>query len=190
MYPLLAFSVLSLGVIVERAVYLWRARTPLRKLETILEFLSNKDIAPAVHEYSATRGINAALGLLILESRELPLKTIEERVSRRGAKELAGLAKNLNLLDLVGKVSPMIGLLGTVLGLSVTFKRISGGNGLADPGARAGGIWEALITTVTGLFIAIPAIIFHHLYENRIKQLSFEMKDHAETVIALVKEET
>jgi biopolymer transport protein ExbB len=59
---------------------------------------------------------------------------------------------------------------------------------MADPSVLASGIWEALITTVTGLFVAIPAIIFYHLFENRIKSISFDMKHHAETVLSLIKE--
>ena len=54
----------------------------------------------------------------------------------------------------------------------------------ANPALLAGGIWEALITTVAGLFIGIPALIFYHLYENRVKSISFEMKTYSEELIS------
>jgi biopolymer transport protein ExbB len=81
----------------------------------------------------------------------------------------------------------MVGLSGTVLGLAGTFQTVAGLETMADPSMLAGGIWEALVTTVTGLFIAIPAIIFFHLYENRVKSISFEMKNHTETVVSVLK---
>jgi len=188
MYPLLAFSIISLAIIVERGIVIGRAGAAGKKLGNVVEILRGAGVSAAVEEYKGIRGLVGAMGLktlVMIESRKLG---IEDLVSREGAREIRSLAKHLHLLELIGKISPMVGLLGTVLGLTGTFQTVAGLNTMASPSLLAGGIWEALITTVTGLFIAIPAILCFHLYENRIRSIAFEMKLHIETIISTLKE--
>jgi biopolymer transport protein ExbB len=187
MYPLLGFSILSLAIIIERGIMLARARVPRTKLTEIVQALQQNDISNAEAQYQQLRGPVASLGRLVLSLKDVPETEIEKRISREGSRELKTLTRHLHLLELIGKISPMVGLSGTVLGLAGTFQTVAGLQTMADPSMLAGGIWEALITTVTGLFIAIPAIIFFHLYENRVKSISFEMKNHTETVVSVLK---
>ena len=187
-YPLLAFSVISIAIIIERGIALHKARTPAATLSTALDLLRNKKIEAALEVYRESNGSAAKLGETALSSRRLSEQELENFLSREGSKKITNVSKHLHLLELIGKISPMVGLSGTVVGLAGTFQKVAGLQRMADPSVLAGGIWEALITTVTGLFVAIPAIIFFHLYENRIKAISFEMRDHSETVLALLKE--
>lgn len=187
MYPLLGFSIISLAIIVERGIIIGRAGVAKSKLNDIVDVLQNNDVSSAIEQYREIRSPISSLGALVVSISDQPAAEIEKRVSREGSRELKALTKHLHLLELIGKISPMVGLSGTVLGLAGTFQTVAGLQTMADPSMLAGGIWEALITTVTGLFIAIPAIIFFHLYENRIKSISFEMKTHAETVISILK---
>ena len=187
MYPLLGFSILSLAIIIERGIMLSRARVPRTKLTEIVQALQQNDISNAEAQYQQLLGPVASLGRLVLSLKDVPETEIEKRISREGSRELKTLTRHLHLLELIGKISPMVGLSGTVLGLAGTFQTVAGLQTMADPSMLAGGIWEALITTVTGLFIAIPAIIFFHLYENRVKSISFEMKNHTETVVSVLK---
>ena len=187
MYPLLFFSILSIALIIQRGLVISRAQTPKTKLAAVTQLVEKGEYKKAESEYSALSGPAASLGMKALSIRELSKKDMEERVSSEGSKELKALTRNLHLLELVGKISPMVGLSGPVLGLAGTFQKVSLIKNISDPSVLASGIWEALITTVTGLFIAIPAIIFFHLYENKIRSISFEMRDHIETVIAILK---
>ena len=100
---------------------------------------------------------------------------------------MRGFSRNLHLLELIGKISPMIGLLGTVLGMVEAFHKLAFVKNLVDPSLLASGIWEALITTVAGLFVGIPALVFHHLYMNKVKSIAFSMKHIGEEVVSLIE---
>ena len=183
MYPLLLFSIVSIAIIIERGVYLGKAAVPKTKLDALFTILLKKGPDAALQEYDSMNGPVSEIGKTILRNKNLSREELENTVSHIGSRKLKNLTKNLHLLELIGKISPMVGLSGTVLGLAGTFQTVATIKTAADPSVLAGGIWEALITTVSGLFIAIPAIIFFHLYENKVKSISFSMKDHAESLI-------
>jgi biopolymer transport protein ExbB len=79
----------------------------------------------------------------------------------------------------------MIGLLGTVMDMVEAFREVSLAQRAVDPSLLASGIWEALITMVTGLFVGIPALVFHHLFQNKLKSLAFDMKHYAEEILSM-----
>ena len=74
----------------------------------------------------------------------------------------------LPTLDIIAQVSPLLGLLGTVIGMISSFNQLELGGSLVDPSVLAGGIWTALLTTAIGLIVAIPALISHHYFEKKI----------------------
>jgi len=85
---------------------------------------------------------------------------------------------NLHIIELVGRIAPLLGLLGTVLGLVDAFMEVSEVKSAIDPSLLAGGIWEALLTTVAGMVIAIPAMVSHHFLEHRVQAFAWEMKHY------------
>jgi len=95
------------------------------------------------------------------------IASIQTEIRRMAVEKLAGLEKYNRLLELVGLISPLLGLLGTILGMVAAFQTLQNTGGQADPGILAGGIWEALLTTALGLIIAIPAIVVHNICDNR-----------------------
>ena len=118
----------------------------------------------------------------------LPRADLENHLSRLGSRELKRLSHRLHWLELVGRVAPMLGLTGTVTGLTRAFRTVAALKQVTDPGLLASGIWEALITTIAGLFIGIPALIAYHLYDNRLRSLAFEMKTSSEELVAALTE--
>lgn len=74
----------------------------------------------------------------------------------------------LPTLDIIAQISPLLGLLGTVIGMISSFNQLELGGNLVDPSVLAGGIWTALLTTAIGLIVAIPALISHHYFEKKI----------------------
>ncbi len=74
-------------------------------------------------------------------------------------------------LEIISQVSPLIGLLGTVIGMIDSFNELELGGSLVDPSILAGGIWTALLTTAMGLLVAIPALVAHYFFEKRINYL-------------------
>ena len=186
MYPLLLLSVVSLAVIIERGIVFLRAGGGKDALLT--EAVETGSLGRAAELAGNGSSPTAALFRLIFAERDLPKEELERKVSLSGSRILKSLTRNLHLLELIGKISPMLGLSGTILGLAQTFQKVASVGGAADPSTLADGIWAAMITTVTGLFIGIPAIIFFHLYNNRVNSLAFAMKNQAEELLLLMKE--
>ncbi|NBQ56186.1 MAG: MotA/TolQ/ExbB proton channel family protein [Verrucomicrobia bacterium] len=87
------------------------------------------------------------------------------------AKELNGIKSNIQYLSVIGVVSPMVGLTGTVVGMIKAFETL-GSSGAADPSKLAGNISEVLVATGTGLFVAIPAFVLYYVFRNRIQTVS------------------
>ena len=83
-------------------------------------------------------------------------------------KETEKLNRFMPTLEIIGQVSPLIGLLGTVIGMIDSFNELELGGSLVDPSVLAGGIWTALLTTAMGLIVAIPALICHYFFDRSI----------------------
>ena len=87
---------------------------------------------------------------------------------RRGNEEVTQMNSLIRLLELIAMVSPLLGLLGTVLGMIQSFQELELAQGAANASVLAGGIWQALLTTAAGLLVAIPAAIAAGLFAARI----------------------
>ena len=98
-------------------------------------------------------------------------------------KEIEKSQKLMPTLEIIAQVSPLIGLLGTVIGMIDSFNELELGGSLVDPSILAGGIWTALLTTAMGLIVAIPALICHYFFERKIMQ----KYKRTETIIFKIK---
>jgi len=186
MYPLLLCSVLTLAFGIERAY--WYVRMSSRKdlVSVIKEHLIKGEYEKAIRFGEEDRGVVASVITEAIRNRDNSIPAIEEAVSSKGSYELKRLNEHLHILELIGRMAPLIGLLGTVLGMVEAFKKVAYVKGMADPSILAGGIWEALITTAVGLFVAIPAIVLHHFFEDKVKRFAFQMKHSAEEIINIL----
>jgi biopolymer transport protein ExbB len=189
MYPLAACSLISLAIIIEKAIQFWRARSDRAQADGVLQAAGARDWARA--EQLVRQGSRPLSRFLAtaLSGRQLPRATLEGRLSRQGSLELKRLSHRLHLLELIGRISPMLGLTGTVTGLTRAFQTVAALKQVSDPSLLASGIWEALITTVAGLFIGIPTLVAYHLLDNRLKSLAFEMKSTGEELVAKLTED-
>ena len=99
----------------------------------------------------------------------MPRKPLEAELLRRGNAEIAQMNRHIRLLELVAMIAPLLGLLGTVLGMIQSFQELELAQGAANASVLAGGIWQALLTTAAGLVVAIPAAIGANLLSARIE---------------------
>ena len=83
----------------------------------------------------------------------------------------------LPTLEIISNVSPLMGLLGTVIGMINSFNKLEIGGSLVDPALLAGGIWTALLTTAVGLVVAIPALVAHHFFEKKVLEFQQSMEN-------------
>jgi biopolymer transport protein ExbB len=107
----------------------------------------------------AMHGIEAGLGRAALNA----------EVERRGNEEMERMSRHLRMLEVIAMVSPLLGLLGTVLGMIQSFQELEIAQGSANASVLAGGIWQALLTTAAGLIVAIPAALAAQLLAARIE---------------------
>ena len=105
---------------------------------------------------------------------------IEKEIDSLKNKEFKQIYSFLPSLEVISQVSPLVGLLGTVLGMIDSFNELELGGSLVDPAILAGGIWTALLTTAMGLIVAIPALVSHYFLEKKINDLM----DDFETLIS------
>jgi len=108
---------------------------------------------------------------------------LREEVQRSGNAEIAALESRLRGLETVGTLAPLLGLLGTVLGMIRAFMRLEEGGSRVDPSLLSGGIWEALLTTAVGLAIAIPAMAVLTWLESQIDRLRRTLADSVTRVL-------
>lgn len=111
-------------------------------------------------------------------------ESLEADLARRGNRLLNDCTRYLRPLELIAYLSPLLGLLGTVLGMIEAFRGLEEQSAQGSAGLLAGGIWEALLTTAVGLGIAIPMTAAHALLESRVKGISERLSDVLEQSLA------
>jgi biopolymer transport protein ExbB len=111
--------------------------------------------------------------------RDLPEAAAREETERVARGLLSEARRGLRALELIQTVAPLLGLLGTVLGMIEAFRTLQEAGARADPSALAGGIWEALLTTAAGMAVAIPAGVALSVFEAAIDRVQGDMEDAA-----------
>ena len=187
MLPIVACSVVSMGIIVERIWTLQRKRVIPENLVAQVWRLHQKGELTNLHINTIRQG--SPLGRILaaglvnrMHSREVMKEAIEE-VGRQVVHELE---RFLNTLGTIASITPLLGLLGTVIGMIKVFSAIMI-VGVGNPGELAGGISEALITTAAGLSVAIPSIMFHRYFEGRVGLLVVGMEEEALKMVEVMQ---
>ncbi|MBT5558968.1 MAG: MotA/TolQ/ExbB proton channel family protein [Proteobacteria bacterium] len=187
MWPLLLCSVVALTIIVERFWALSATSVaPADLVEKIKDLLAaaevDSDRLKLIANHSPLGEILAAGIKNIAHGRDAMKESIEEA----GRHVVHDLGRYLNTLGTIAVICPLIGLLGTVIGMIRVFTAITV-SGVGDPGILSGGISEALITTATGLSIGIPALMFHRYFKGRVNRLTVRLEQHAVHLVDAIR---
>ena len=118
-----------------------------------------------------------------LKARKVPRWKLEEKLTVHGQEEISGLRKNLRAMEVIATISPLMGLLGTVIGMVKAFNKVAQYKGQVDPSLLAGGIWEALLTTAAGLALAIPVVIMLNYFERKVEAISFLLGKYGQYLV-------
>ncbi len=175
MIPILACSLISLTIVLERLYVLLRARRSGHRLWAVIEDLLRGGKWEEALTFSQSQRNAGPLHRVIARSfvnRDMAPEKRKEELLITGAKEMKGLEKHLWFLSLIADIAPLLGLLGTVTGMVKAFMKIEEFGGRVDASLLAGGIWEALITTVAGLSVAIPTMVAYHYLERMVSEFS------------------
>jgi biopolymer transport protein ExbB len=129
------------------------------------------------------RGLRSrVLGAAIAARTTLPDDAAREETGRVATAALTDARSGLRALDLIATIAPLLGLLGTVLGMIAAFQALQEAGSRADPATLAGGIWEALLTTAAGMAVAIPASTALTWFESVIERMRHDVEDAATRV--------
>jgi biopolymer transport protein ExbB len=189
MVPIVACSIIATAVVIERAWMLRRSRImPANLVARIRDrHRSNQLSDEHIEEIRAGSPLGRLLAAGLINrnhSREIMKEAIEET----GRQVVAELERFLNTLATIASVTPLLGLLGTVLGMIDVFGVIME-SGVGDAAPLAGGISKALITTAAGLSVAIPALMFHRFFDNKVARLALEMEEQSLRLVDVMKGE-
>lgn len=177
-------SIAAVTVIIERGIGLrWHRVFDADVLRAIDAYDGEASAAHALMACKRSRGAFARLVEEILKARHLPHSQALEIMHASGRTQVHALERGLTLLEIVAGVSPLLGLLGTVLGMVAVFNAITVA-GIGNPQILSEGISQALVTTVAGLCIAIPALAAHSWFTRRVEAYAAEMHDRATGFIA------
>ncbi|WP_297058769.1 MotA/TolQ/ExbB proton channel family protein [Thermosulfurimonas sp.] len=189
MWPLLGCSVLGLAVFLERLIRLLGATSRDRDLvERVAERVLAGDLEGARREAARGRGSVARMLYEGLSMGFADPETVERLLSSAAEKERAELSRYFGLMALVGNLAPLLGLLGTVIGMIRAFQTVEALGERVTPSHLAGGIWEAMLTTAAGLTVAIPIMIGLSYLEGRLARIENQMEEAATLLLKALKE--
>jgi len=177
MWLLLAVSVAGLVLFVERTLFLHRGQIRSTAfLDGIKNILAKRRLMEAVTVCEETPGPVAAMVKAALLHHDAGEQQLRLAVQEAALTEIPILERRVASLAAIAQAAPLIGLLGTVLGMMATFQAFSQSGNYAAPGALAAGMWQALLTTAGGLAVAVPAHLGHHFLTGRIRALVRDME--------------
>jgi biopolymer transport protein ExbB len=189
MYPLILCSLFALGVIIAKFYALFAARrNSKRVLGEVEELIKSGNFDQAVTVAEETPGPVAAIllaGLRRVQTKDLSMNDVEKAIKTTGTIELGFLERGLPILATVSNVAPLLGFLGTVAGMISAFGAIAAA-GQVEASLVAGGIKIALITTATGLIIAVPVNVCYNYFVTRIDRLIMDMEEGAARIFTLI----
>jgi len=186
MVPIVACSILALAIILERFWSLRASRVaPPQSINELWRWIKKKELNGRklkALQGSSPLGRVLAGGLINAKhGREIMKESIEHEASQ----VIHELERFLNPLGTIATITPLLGLLGTVIGMIKVFAEIQLA-GVGNAGNLAGGISEALITTASGLSVAIPALIAHRYFIRRVDELVVNMEQEAIKLVEVV----
>ena len=184
MLPLGLCSLAAVTIIIERAVALRRpAVIDPQLIQVVAQYDGEASADKAVLACRRSRGPFARLVEELIRLRHVDRARLVEAMHIAGRAQVGKLERGLTMLEIIAGASPLLGLLGTVVGMINVFNAITV-KGIGNPQVLSDGISKALITTVVGLSVAIPALAAHSWFSRRIEDYAIEMEERATAFIA------
>lgn len=183
MIPLAICSILALTIIIYKFFELRSQRfVDEKEIRLIKQMLHRNDHKEALYHCTQNPGVFTNIVSRALEAREAGEKAIREAIEEAGRYEVPKIERYLGILRTVASISPLLGLFGTITGMITLFNDIKQ-HGLGQAAAFSGGIAEALITTATGLAIAIPTLVMYNIFVDKSEKIILEVEKHSNDVM-------
>jgi len=186
---ILGASAVALAVFIERVLHFHRAQiNSMEFLNGLRNVLKRENVVEALSICDATPGPVARLVKVAILNRERGREGVREALEEAGLVEIPPLEDKLNLLATIALIAPLMGLLGTVLGFIHIFSELQAAGTFANMRALAGGIWEGLICTATGLAVAIPCYAGYNYLVSRVNAIVLDMEKAAGEIVNIVSD--
>ncbi len=187
MWLLVLLSVVGLAIVLERSYYLFASRDDIAKLkQDLLARLRKGDVEGARSRLKQSRSVEAQVALAGLEASDEGAAVAEERMEAETSIARLHLERNLAFLGTVGNNAPFVGLAGTVIGIIRAFHELNETQGQVSAGLMAE-VGEALVATLIGLLVALPAVAFFNFFQRVIRARLTRAAAMANEVIAFLK---
>lgn len=189
MWLILACSVIGLAVVIDRFIFLRRAKINVPAFMVRLRgLIKKKDINAAVSVCMEEKSPIANIVRKGLKKYKYGHDRVKDAIENAGKQEVINLEKGLSILATVAGIAPLLGFLGTVTGMITAFMTIEDLAGAANPSDLAGGIWEALVTTAFGLIVGIIAFACYNFFTSSVKKLVGDMETVANDVVDTIQD--
>ncbi len=192
MWPILLASIFAFAIMLEKFWHLHKIRIDTQDfLAKILEKMKRHEVKDALALCDATKSPIASILKAGILKYDRPKQQIVEAIEDASLYEVPKLEKNLPMLATIGHIAPLLGLLGTVTGMVRCFQAVQAKASTlhpVSPGDLAGGIWEALLTTVAGLVVAIPTYVAYNYLVNRVNHYVLEMEKASTELVNFLTE--
>ena len=188
MVPLFLCSVIATAIVLERFWTLRQDKVAPRNLLNDLLVVSRENLVDEafLKRVEVSSPLGAVLASCMANSQR-PRDEVKEIVEEVGRHVAFNLASYLNILGTIASVAPLLGLLGTVLGMIEVFAVITV-SGIGQAGELAGGISQALVSTAAGLVVAIPTLMFYRYFQGRVETLVISMEKETMRLLEFLKE--
>ncbi len=174
--PILILSITALAIIIERLIKYITMRENAPDLgRRIIDHLKEREIDEVDQELKVSRSPEALVLYAGFKVRNGTLENIDRQMESQALRCTAELEKNVPHLSSIANLATLLGLLGTVTGMIISFMNMQT-SGISDPAVLAGGISQALITTAAGLSVAIPSLLFYNLFNQAINRAISRME--------------
>ena len=187
-YLIILLSIVALGLVIDYAFTIRRSKiVPPKDIAVLRKLIQDhkfQELSTLNQEKTSFLSQVVFAGLKEVDTGyHSVIKAMEDASEALSAR----IARKIEHLNVIGNISPMMGLLGTVIGMLRCFNEISQVTGAIEPKQLAGGIFEALVTTCMGLIVAIPALYFFAIFRNRVDEFTGEASLTAEELVASLK---
>jgi len=190
LWLLLIISAVAVAVFIERFLHCHRAQINSTEfLNGIRTVLKRNNLVEALSICDATPGPIARLVKTAIVNRDQGRERVREALEEAGSAEVPRLERKLSLLATIAQLSPLIGLLGTMLGFIHTFSRMQESGLNAHIGQLSSGIWQALVCAAAGLAVSIPAHAAYNYLVSRGNSLVLDMERSATEIVRIVTED-
>ena len=191
MWPLLICSIIALAIVAERFWSLQKRNVaPADLLKQVLDHEKENRISDDLLKLLVNSSPLGRLFAVGLVNRDHGREIMKEAIEEEGNIVVHELDRYLNTLGTIAAITPLLGLLGTVIGMIQVFTSITPevmSQGIGDPTVLAAGISKALITTAAGLSIGIPALMFHRYFKGKVHALTVEMEQESVRLVEIIQ---